>query len=98
MSKVPVTHVSFHLCFEPSTIENMHHRHLRHVSGATFLGTSGNQAYVCMYTVCMYVCMYVCLYVCMYVCLYVCMYECACVCIHVYIIMYTCYYLCKQLA
>ena len=37
MSKVPMTHV-----FEPSTIENMHHRHLRRVSG-TFLGTSGNQ-------------------------------------------------------
>ena len=41
MSKVPVT--CFHLYFEPSTIENMRHRHLRHISG-TLLGSSGNQA------------------------------------------------------
>ena len=37
--KVPVT-MCFYLCFEPSTIDNMCHRHLRRVSG-TFLG---NQA------------------------------------------------------
>ena len=50
MSKVPVTR--FHLCFEPSTIENMCHRHLRHVSGTFKAQVETRLKYIiCMYIV-----------------------------------------------